>query len=58
MTNEELQRLKQYTAKIEAVSGRLAILTLNERRDFEELLGKRIVENETQTNEPRLGTKA
>lgn len=42
MTNEELQRIRQYAAKIIAADGSLMALTDDESRDLETLIEKRL----------------
>lgn len=46
MTNEELERIKQYSDKIQATGGIVGFLTDDETGDFQELLQDWFVENE------------
>ena len=45
MTAEELQRIRQYAAKIQAAGGTLSALTYEESQDLERLLLKWMDEN-------------
>ena len=44
MTSEEVQRIKQYSDKIEAADGSLSALTFNESVDLKMLIKKRLDE--------------
>jgi len=44
MTKEELQRIGQYSDKINGAGGSLSVLTLNESLDLEMLIKKRLDE--------------
>ena len=45
MTNEELQRIGQYAAKIQGADGSLSVLAFDERQDLEMLIQKRLDES-------------